>query len=210
MNTKDEQILFSKKSKMNWIICLIAVLSIHLFLLFFQFKNEIKTATYSTIESSLTQLKTVVKLVSYTAPIKKQKKLSIKKAKGSIKKIKDIPLNKSNIPERLDTAKTIKMSKGISSAKAKYEASIRELVNQHRFYPKISRRLKQTGIVNVYVMISRDGKIIMLESRKLTKHKYLNQGALRTIRNIGQFPKFPKELKLDNWEGIIPIKYDLR
>ncbi len=215
MVREEHKFTLKRLHKTNLGKCLIAVLCVHLFLLFFHFQEQIKTATYSTIESSITQLKTVVKLISYKKPIKrvKKKKRIVKKSKKILaptpEKIKEIE-KKEVTPIKEDVAKQQLVAKGIATAKARYQSIIRELVNENRYYPRISRRLGQTGKVIVYVKISNTGVITQLEIKNPSQHKYLNKGALKTIRNIGKFPPFPKDLALSHWEGTIPINYNLK
>jgi len=213
MVQKEHKFTFKNIHKSNLGKCLIIVMAVHAFLLFFHFKNQIKTATYSTIESSISQIKTVVKLISYQQPKKVVKRKVVKKVKKSKKAItKKVEKEKQEVqtPIKQDVAKQVKIAQGISSAKAKYESMIRELVNENRFYPRISRRLNQTGVVHVQLKILKDGTISSLSIHRPSQHKYLNKGALKTIQKIGKFPEFPKALDISFWEGNIPINYNFK
>lgn len=94
--------------------------------------------------------------------------------------------------------------------KAQYIKEVKSKIEQKKYYPKKAKRLKREGIVEVRFTIAKDGSVKDVELTNPSRYKSLNKGALKTLKSVGKFKPIPDELKLEEWEIIVPIEYRLK
>ncbi|WP_456450312.1 energy transducer TonB [Hydrogenimonas sp.] len=113
------------------------------------------------------------------------------------------PVAKAPAAAPVDTA-------AIERAKADYLAKIRAAIEAHKYYPRISRKMRQTGTVEVQFTILPDGTIKSIEVLAPCRHKKLNKAAVRTLEKIGRFPPIPEKLDVSELSICVPIRYTLK
>jgi protein TonB len=111
-------------------------------------------------------------------------------------------------PERVEEP-PVSASK-IDVIKAQYIEELKKAIEDKKYYPKRAKRLKHEGIVQVCFTVLKDGSIKNVTVLRPSKYKRLNKGALQTLQKVDRFAPIPKELKLDQWEIVVPIEYILR
>jgi len=97
----------------------------------------------------------------------------------------------------------------IEQAKARYLQKVREKIQAHRYYPRIARKLRQTGRVEVQFVIRKDGRVSSVTLVERCGHRRLDKAARETIERIGRFDPLPKVLG-DRLKVRVPIHYQLR
>lgn len=102
----------------------------------------------------------------------------------------------SRVQSEAETSKVInEQDSGSNTALASYLGEVRKLILKNKHYPKIAKRLKQEGLVEVYFEIEKPNKIKALELRTASPFESLNTAALEAVRLSGEsLPKFPEEL----------------
>ncbi|WP_281951278.1 energy transducer TonB [Nitrosophilus kaiyonis] len=142
------------------------------------------------------------KVVKETKPLKPIKKENInekielpnkKIVKNEIKSSKKIDshVKKANLNEKKDELEKIVIK-------------IKKAIEENKKYPRIAKRLKKEGIVEVEFILCTDGKIKDLKIIKKAS-SILNKSAIKTIKKASiYFPKPYKNLKI-----VVPIEYKL-
>ncbi|WP_300367098.1 energy transducer TonB [Hydrogenimonas sp.] len=111
---------------------------------------------------------------------------------------------KREIPvTREDTEKTVRQ-------KALYLQKVRETIEANKYYPRMAKKLRQTGRVEVQFVIRNDGSVYGIEIVKPCRYKKLNRAARRTIEKIEKFEPFPESLNISEIRVTIPINYTLK
>ncbi|MBY0516322.1 MAG: energy transducer TonB [Bacteriovoracaceae bacterium] len=89
-----------------------------------------------------------------------------------------------------------------------YASKVESLINQNKRYPRSARALKQAGLVFVSLTILKDGKLKDANVIKKSQFYSLDKASLDTIEGIGDFPKFPEDLKTEEITFTVPINFN--
>jgi len=98
----------------------------------------------------------------------------------------------------------------LERAKANYLAQVRTAIETHKYYPRIARKMHQTGTVEVRFCILSDGTIRHCEVLTPCRYRKLNKAALKTLKRVGRFPPIPKILDVSQMRISVPIRYSLK
>lgn len=90
-----------------------------------------------------------------------------------------------------------------------YLLKIRHLIEKNKTYPKVAKRLNQTGKVYVTFLITKDGEIKNCRIDKSSKFESLDEASIEILLKIANFEAIPKELNKSAWEITIPIVYQI-
>ncbi|AYJ80439.1 hypothetical protein AN286_09690 [Aliarcobacter cryaerophilus ATCC 43158] len=90
-----------------------------------------------------------------------------------------------------------------------YLAKVKEKIEKNKVYPKVSKRLNQTGKVLISFDILKDGKVINVKIINKSKFEKLDEASIELITNIGFFEAIPNELNKTVWNIQIPINYQI-
>lgn len=105
--------------------------------------------------------------------------------------------------------KTKTMSrKGPSLEELEYAQKLQRFIEENRFYPQRSWRLKQEGTVLIALTILNDGSFSNIELIEKSKHQSLNQAAVKFLENLKKFKPLPNPIKKKQ-EYLIPIFYKI-
>ncbi len=107
------------------------------------------------------------------------------------------PVPQKAIPQ-IDTA----------SIKAIYTNKIRQSIQYNLIYPKIAKRLRHQGIVQISFRIEKNGTIKNINIISSPKSS-LSKGAIKTIKSIKIEP-IPKELNINYLDISIPIEFKIK
>lgn len=91
--------------------------------------------------------------------------------------------------------------------RALYAGQIGQLIQKNLHYPLSARKLGQQGTVLMNITIAKDGNILKYEIKEKSHYQAFNTSSLDTIRRLGKFPPIPKEIGLEVYDVIIPVKY---
>jgi protein TonB len=140
---------------------------------------------------------------------KSQQKVSKKTPKKKVvaKKIIKAPIKKVKDVAPQDLAQSLKVYKIF---KQNYITKLRSAIDKNKKYPRISRKLKEHGVVTISFRILKSGKFINIKIFKRAIKQRLNKAALNAVVLTEAFEKFPKKLSHKEFLDIeLPIKFTL-
>ncbi|MDD2974457.1 MAG: energy transducer TonB [Aliarcobacter cryaerophilus] len=92
---------------------------------------------------------------------------------------------------------------------SEYLAKVQAKIEKNKVYPKVAKRLNQTGKVIVSFDILKDGKITNIKIINKSKFEKLDEASIELLTNIGFFEAIPNELNKTVWNIQIPINYQI-
>ena len=92
---------------------------------------------------------------------------------------------------------------------SEYLAKVKNKIEKNKVYPKVAKRLNQTGKVIVSFDILKDGKVTNIKIINKSKFEKLDEASIELLRNIGFFEAIPNELNKTVWNIQIPINYQI-
>lgn len=106
-------------------------------------------------------------------------------------------------------AKPTMSASEIESVESEYLSKVRFHIEKNKTYPKIAKRLNQSGKVHVRFVILRDGKIKHCKIFKSSDFESLDMAALEILEKIDRFEPIPDKLDKESWEITVPIVYQI-
>lgn len=97
----------------------------------------------------------------------------------------------------------------IQSIEDAYLSKIRSEIEKNKTYPKVAKRLNQTGKVYVTFLVTKDGAIKNCRINKSSNFESLDEASMEILMKIVSFEAIPKELNKDSWEITVPIVYQI-
>ncbi|MGM0520322.1 MAG: energy transducer TonB [Campylobacterota bacterium] len=122
---------------------------------------------------------------------KQQTQKEVIKEEVKEKEIKQVVKKASKETVETKPTKSTKSNK----SKNRYLNSLREEINQNKYYPRISKRLKEQGIVNLSFRVLRNGKIKNIKLEQSSQKRRLDEAAIKAIKDTSNYKPFPKEIK---------------
>ena len=95
------------------------------------------------------------------------------------------------------------------SVKFDFYSFLRKSREKNKVYPKVAKRLNQTGKVIVSFDILKDGKVTNIKIINKSKFEKLDEASIELLTNIGFFEAIPNELNKTVWNIQIPINYQI-
>ena len=92
---------------------------------------------------------------------------------------------------------------------SEYLAKVKNKIEKNKVYPKVAKRLNQTGKVIVSFDILKDGKVTNIKIIDKSKFEKLDEASIELLTNIGFFEAIPNELNKTVWNIQIPINYQI-
>lgn len=163
--------------------------------------------------------KPIIKKVEKKKIVKKQvikEKVTPKKKKEVKKEIKKVEMSKKEFvkPTKQVQPKTSidqnKIKKEQDKLKNQYLHALRAKINENKHYPRISKRLKEQGVVTISFRVLKTGNFINIKVLKSSSKKRLDKAALEAIMDTNSFMPFDKKIKASYMDIIIPIEFKLQ
>jgi len=110
---------------------------------------------------------------------------------------------KTKVVEKLIPVETLK------AIENKYLQKIQELIEKNKKYPKIAKRLNQSGEIYLNFTIYKNGQIANIKIIKSSNFRRLNKAAIEIMSEIEKFDPIPDELDKDIWNITVPIVYKI-
>jgi TonB family protein len=88
-----------------------------------------------------------------------------------------------------------------------YKSELRAIIDQNKYYPPLSRRLGQTGVVVVAFTLLKDGHIIDVRIDQPSRYERLNHSALDAVRKVVRFKPIPVEIGENKMDIKVPVKF---
>ena len=151
----------------------------------------------------------VVKPKRVKKKIKKRKKKKVVKPQPKPEPIiEPEPIVEEVVPEPIvEQVKEVVQTVDTSSLKDAYTSEIRRQINQHLFYPRMAKRLRMQGVVEVAFRVLSDGSITNIQILNAPK-KLLGKGAIKTLKMLNLRP-IPNALGESFLDITIPIEFRL-
>ena len=125
-------------------------------------------------------------------------------------------IEKMHLAEQNETSQKQQSSVQENSNKQKsqnleneYLAKVKNKIEKNKVYPKVAKRLNQTGKVIVSFDILKDGKVTNIKIINKSKFEKLDEASIELLTNIGFFEAIPNELNKTVWNIQIPINYQI-
>lgn len=90
-----------------------------------------------------------------------------------------------------------------------YAARLAAHLNRHKRYPLAARRRREEGVVELRLLIGRDGTVIQGRV-SLPGPKALSEAALRMLEEAKPLPPFPDAMPQSRIDVVVPISFKLR
>ena len=114
-----------------------------------------------------------------------------------------------NTKPMIDTPNNRTNSVQVENIEAAYLSQIRSAIEKNKTYPKVAKRLNQTGKVYVTFLVTKDGAIKNCRINKSSNFESLDEASMEILMKIVSFEAIPKELNKDSWEITVPIVYQI-
>jgi len=95
-------------------------------------------------------------------------------------------------------------------ALSRYIARVRTKIEQRKYYPSSSRRMKEEGTVTVSFLLTPTGDLVTLSVAASSGFPDLDDAALDAVRNASPYPAFPSALKTTSLALRVPITFELK
>lgn len=170
------------------------------------------------IEKEIVTEPIIEKIVEKPAPkvIEKPKKVEKKIVKQEKQIEKVVEKTPEKIVEQNETSQKQQSSIQENSNNEKnknleseYLAKVKNKIEKNKVYPKVAKRLNQTGKVIVSFDILKDGKVTNIKIINKSKFEKLDEASIELLTNIGFFEAIPNELNKTVWNIQIPINYQI-
>ena len=166
-------------------------------------QSQFMTNQLTKIGSGILTLKVTSNLINSTATI--QKKILTPQLVHNVHAKMNVPLETQSVLSQGSEYGT--SSQGKIDALSLYKAELRAMIDKNKYYPAMSRRLGQTGIVVVAFTLLEDGHIIDVRIDKPSRFESLNLCALDAVKKVERFRPLPKEFGENRIDIKVPIKF---
>ncbi|RBQ29637.1 energy transducer TonB [Aliarcobacter vitoriensis] len=112
--------------------------------------------------------------------------------------VADVPIKKNVNPAQTQNLENI------------YLAKVKAKVEKHKEYPRVAKRLNQTGKVEVNFDVFKKGHVKNVKIVKKSKFDKLDEATLELLIKIAMFEPIPDELDREVWNITIPVDYQIQ
>ena len=168
-----------------------------------------KPAVEKIIEKPKNIEKIVQKQKIIEKPIKEIKSNQEEKVLEETKNIvQENPVVAETITKEIPIEQTLNKTQ-IQNIEDAYLSKVKAKIEKNKVYPKIAKKLNQSGKVLVSFDILKDGKVINIKIIQNSKFEKLDEASVELLTNIGFFEAIPSELNKTVWNIQIPINYQI-
>jgi protein TonB len=135
-------------------------------------------------------------------PLKKIKKVVPKKvqAKKNVEKVNKVIPVASPLPKQTRPSVDLREIE-------RYALELRAYIEKNKFYPRMAKRLKQSGSLQLNIVINENGQFENVSMAKTTPFPILNKAAIKLVNKLGKFKPLPGSAGKRSF--VIPIRYKL-
>jgi len=91
----------------------------------------------------------------------------------------------------------------------RYREEVMALIEAQKYYPRILRKMRREGEVQVEFTLQQDGSMIDLKVLGNIGHHLFQNAALGAFERVDSFPSFPDGTDSLQWTFTIALKYNL-
>ena len=156
-----------------------------------------KTLTYISIQES-TPITTTTQ-VPRIKPVEKIQKEDI------------LTADKNTPSPSVSSGTTIGSTDGHTEASAlgTYLFGLRQLIQQSKIYPSLSKKMGETGKVIIILELLKDGTIRDVKIKDNSQYARLNQAALETVTKVEKYKPIPDSITAQQLKVEVPIQFSL-
>jgi len=96
-----------------------------------------------------------------------------------------------------------------AGARSAYAERVRKLIEKHREYPLMARKVRMQGVVLIRCRLTRAGVPVSTEVAAPSAYPLLDQAALRAVSCVRSFPPVPPEVEGEEVILEIPLRFRL-
>lgn len=101
------------------------------------------------------------------------------------------------------------MTGGQLAAQQTYFSQLAAILAQHKRYPKASRRRGEEGIVKLFFIVDRTGKVTDYRITRSSGSSRLDNAVINMLKNAQPLPAFPSDMEQQQLEVKVPIAFKL-
>ena len=154
------------------------------------------------------QKKVEKKIVKQEKKIEKVVQEIVEKPTENIEKVDQLAQNQTQSKQESSIQENSNNQKN-QNLESEYLAKVKNKIEKNKVYPKVAKRLNQTGKVIVSFDILKDGKVTNIKIINKSKFEKLDEASIELLTNIGFFEAIPNELNKTVWNIQIPINYQI-
>ena len=98
---------------------------------------------------------------------------------------------------------------GMAGAEADYAAVLLAWLERHKEYPRAAQQRRQQGVVLLYIVIDRDGRVIDSRIQKSSGQQLLDQAALAMLERAQPLPPIPDDMNKERLKFVVPVQFFL-
>ncbi|WP_419678304.1 energy transducer TonB [Aliarcobacter lanthieri] len=98
----------------------------------------------------------------------------------------------------------------VHNLESAYLAKVKAKVEKNKVYPRVAKRLNQTGKVEVNFDVMKKGNVKNVKIVKKSKFDKLDEATLELLIKIATFEPIPDELNREVWNITIPVDYQIQ
>ena len=98
---------------------------------------------------------------------------------------------------------------GASGFALSYIATLQNWLEKHKTYPFRAKSKRQQGVVLLYFVIDRAGRVLDHRIEESSKYRLLDEEAIEILERAQPFPPFSEDVKDERLEVIVPIQFSL-
>lgn len=100
-----------------------------------------------------------------------------------------------------------KSSEKVIGVTQSYLNELIKIVESHKFYPALSRKLGEVGEVGIRFTVDSSGRLLAVILESKSSFDRLNQAAVQAVKDVGLFPRFPSTLNEQKLDLALSLKY---
>jgi len=90
-----------------------------------------------------------------------------------------------------------------------FKQALLRVIEGKKYYPKRAKRRHREGVVKISFTVLRSGKLNAVRIYQSSGYKSLDQAALAAVAEISQFKPIPDALQRQQWDFVVPLRYEL-
>lgn len=94
----------------------------------------------------------------------------------------------------------------MAGAEADYASVLLTWLERHKEYPRAARQRRQQGMVLLYIVIDRDGRVIASRIQKGSGQQPLDQAALAMLERAQPLPPISDDMNKERLKLVVPVQ----
>ena len=96
---------------------------------------------------------------------------------------------------------------GRSAAKADYGAILLAWLERHKDYPRVAQKRRQQGVVLLYIVLDRGGRVIEAHIQESSGYRLLDDAALAMLKRAQPLPPIPDDIQEERFRFVVPVQF---